>query len=173
MGIIIRKAQAEDAGNIRLIAEKTWPVAYSHIISAAQLSYMIDMMYSLASLSLSIANEKDYFLIAEDHQGKPTGFAGFRKNFLSNNRFKLDKLYILPEHQGHGIGKSLIQTICQIMLQEKVTILELNVNRNNQAKLFYEKMGFKLIRSEDIDIGNGYFMNDYVMELHLDHYQTS
>jgi ribosomal protein S18 acetylase RimI-like enzyme len=39
------------------------------------------------------------------------------------------------------------------------------VNRHNRALHFYEKQGFKIIREEDIDIGSGYFMNDYVMEL--------
>jgi len=42
--------------------------------------------------------------------------------------------------------------------------LQLNVNRNNNAKVFYEKIGFAVIKEEDIDIGNGYLMNDYVME---------
>ena len=45
------------------------------------------------------------------------------------------------------------------------TSLQLNVNRHNKALHFYEKQGFKIIREEDIDIGEGYFMNDYVMEL--------
>ena len=29
---------------------------------------------------------------------------------------------------------------------------------------FYEKLGFQIIKEEDVDIGNGYFMNDYIME---------
>jgi len=41
------------------------------------------------------------------------------------------------------------------------------VNRQNNAKNFYEKLGFVVIKEEDIDIGNGYFMNDYVMEMML------
>ena len=28
---------------------------------------------------------------------------------------------------------------------------------------FYKKNGFQIIREEDVDIGNGYYMNDYVM----------
>jgi ribosomal protein S18 acetylase RimI-like enzyme len=39
----------------------------------------------------------------------------------------------------------------------------LNVNRNNKALGFYQKFGFVILREEDIDIGNGYFMNDYIM----------
>ncbi len=44
------------------------------------------------------------------------------------------------------------------------TALQLNVNRSNKARFFYEKLGFNVVREEDIDIGNNYFMNDFVME---------
>jgi ribosomal protein S18 acetylase RimI-like enzyme len=42
--------------------------------------------------------------------------------------------------------------------------LQLNVNRNNKAIDFYKKHGFEIIREEDNDIGEGFFMNDFVME---------
>ncbi len=42
-------------------------------------------------------------------------------------------------------------------------ILELDVNRDNKARLFYEKQGFVVYKEKDTDIGNGYMMNDYVM----------
>jgi ribosomal protein S18 acetylase RimI-like enzyme len=50
------------------------------------------------------------------------------------------------------------------MKTQGATTLQLNVNRNNPAKIFYEKLGFAVLNEEDIDIGNGYFMNDYVMQ---------
>jgi len=39
------------------------------------------------------------------------------------------------------------------------------VNRYNKAKDFYEKAGFIIKETADIEIGGGFFMNDYVMEL--------
>ena len=53
------------------------------------------------------------------------------------------------------------------IIQRGAVSLLLNVNRQNKAKFFYEKLGFTVIKEEDIDIGNGYFMNDYVMEKRL------
>ena len=47
--------------------------------------------------------------------------------------------------------------------QQGALVLQLQVNRNNKAKSFYEKIGFKVIEEADFDIGNGFFMNDYVM----------
>ncbi len=81
--------------------------------------------------------------------------------------YRLHKLYVLPNQQGKGTGKLLIDFIIDEIKQAGATILELNVNRHNKALHFYNKIGFTIAREQDIDIGNGYFMNDYVMELQL------
>ena len=45
--------------------------------------------------------------------------------------------------------------------------MELNVNKHNDTIRIYEKMGFRLLRSEKNDIGSGYYMDDYVYRLEL------
>jgi len=59
----------------------------------------------------------------------------------------------------------LLQKVCNHAKENGANTLQLQVNRNNIAVNFYKKHGFKIIAEEDFDIGNGYFMNDYVMEL--------
>jgi len=63
-----------------------------------------------------------------------------------------------------GAGKKLIEYIILAIKKAGATALQLNVNRMNAAKIFYEKLGFTVLYEEDIAIGNGYFMNDYIME---------
>jgi ribosomal protein S18 acetylase RimI-like enzyme len=70
----------------------------------------------------------------------------------------------MPQSQGKGTGKFVINEILKAIIIKGGKALQLNVNRNNRAKEFYEKLGFTIIREEDNDIGNGYLMNDYVME---------
>jgi ribosomal protein S18 acetylase RimI-like enzyme len=70
-----------------------------------------------------------------------------------------------PDQQGKKLGKKMLDYIIEHIKNAGAKALQLNVNRHNKALYFYEKQGFKMIRSEDIDIGSGYFMNDYVMEL--------
>ena len=41
----------------------------------------------------------------------------------------------------------------------------LNVNKYNKARFFYEKLGFTIVKDEVIEIGNGYVMDDFVMEV--------
>ncbi len=81
--------------------------------------------------------------------------------------YKLHKIYVLPSQQGKGSGKFIIDQLTNAMKIKGASALQLNVNRNNPAKSFYEKIGFAVIKEEDIDIGSGYFMNDYVMEKKL------
>ena len=105
----------------------------------------------------------EFILIYEDDQ--PAGFAAFSR--IQPEVYKLHKIYVLPAQQGKGTGRFIIDEVIKAIKQVGAMALQLNVNRNNNAKLFYEKLGFVVIREEDIDIGNGYFMNDYVMEKKL------
>jgi len=102
----------------------------------------------------------EFILVYEgDH---PAGFAAFSR--IQPEIYKLHKIYVLPSQQGKGTGRFIIDGLIKTMKQNGATTLQLNVNRHNNAKMFYEKLGFLVIREEDVDIGNGYFMNDYVME---------
>jgi ribosomal protein S18 acetylase RimI-like enzyme len=43
----------------------------------------------------------------------------------------------------------------------------LQVNRNNPAVHFYQKQGMEIVETADFDIGNGFFMNDFIMSKKL------
>jgi len=159
--ITIRNATINDIELIRELTFKVWPQTYSSIISKEQIDYMLEMMYSNKSLALQMA-EGSQFIIVQDTK-KPVGFASYKP--VAINIYKLDKIYILQTQQGKGIGKFVIDYILQQIKDRGAESLQLQVNRNNiNAKLFYEKIGFSIIQEADFDIGNSYFMNDYVMQ---------
>lgn len=153
----------KDFKTIRSIAEVVWPVTYSSILSKEQLDYMFEMMYSAKSLEEQSSLKNHHFIIAcED--STPLGFASYEFNCNNSNKTKVHKIYILPNLQGKGIGKKLIDFISNEASKKDDCAVFLNVNRFNSAKYFYEKIGFSITKEEDIDIGNGYLMEDYVME---------
>ena len=159
--ITIRNATINDIELIRELTFKVWPQTYSSIISKEQIDYMLEMMYSNKSLALQMA-EGSQFIIVQDTK-KPVGFASYKP--VAINIYKLDKIYILQTQQGKGIGKFVIDYILQQIKDRGAESLQLQVNRNNiNAKLFYEKIGFRIIQEADFEIGNGYFMNDFIME---------
>jgi diamine N-acetyltransferase len=159
--LTIRKAGPDDINLIGYLAHTIWPGAYGNILSAEQLKYMLDLIYSPAALRRQMTTDQHNFYIAELGD-EPIGFASYGA-LSEQNSFKLHKLYVLPGTQGKGIGKALIDFIIKQLQPLGAKKLLLNVNRHNKAKNFYEKLGFTVIKEEDIDIGNGYFMNDYVM----------
>jgi diamine N-acetyltransferase len=152
-----------DFETIRAIAEIVWPVTYGAILSKEQLDYMFDMMYSVKSLQAQADEKKHHFIIAYENK-VPLGFASYAFDCEKTNKTKVHKIYILPDQQGKGIGKTMIDFILNEAKNKHDKAVYLNVNRFNSAKLFYEKIGFSIIKEEDIEIGNGYLMEDYVME---------
>lgn len=159
----IRKATAADIPLIREMAYTIWPVTYGNILSKDQLDYMLTLLYSETALLKQMLDGHQFILACDDEE--TVGFASSSE--IGPGIFKLHKIYVLPSQQGKGTGKFIIGYLAAHFKSQGGRILQLNVNRHNSARQFYEKLGFMRIREEDIDIGNGYFMNDFVMEKQL------
>jgi ribosomal protein S18 acetylase RimI-like enzyme len=163
--ITISQATSKDIPIIQEIAHKTWPITYGSILSKAQLDYMIDLMYSDSSLLEQLKTKPLFFLAYEDDVC--LGFTSCENNYLNNNVTRIHKIYILPEAQGKGVGKALIEKVIGIAKENQSEVISLNVNKFNKAVSFYKKIGFEIASEEDLDIGNGYLMEDYKMELKI------
>lgn len=162
----IRQLSKEELLLVQSIAHRTWPSTFANILSPEQIEYMLNWMYSLEMLESQF--EKGHtFLLAEEN-GEELGFAGFELNYSEGPKAKLHKIYLLPAAQGKGVGKALILDVEDRARNAGQKSLLLNVNKYNQKAIdFYLKMGFQEIYKEVIDIGNGYVMDDVVMELNL------
>ena len=79
----------------------------------------------------------------------------------------LSKLYLYKEERGKGYSRQMLDFVIRNARDIGLTFIELNVNRNNSAIYAYEKLGFKVIRTEKNDIGSGFFMDDYVYGLQI------
>jgi len=160
----IKKAGIDDIPLIRELTFRVWPQTYASILSQEQIDYMLEMMYSESSLKNQMTEDGCQFIIVYEN-GNPVGFASYSKE--KAQRWKLNKIYVLQNQQGKGTGKYVINHIIDEIKKKGGTALQLQVNRHNKAKNFYEKLGFVVIEEKDFDIGNGHFMNDYVMEKKL------
>lgn len=161
----IRQATIDDTPIIIDLAEKVWWPNYSPILEKEQIVFMLGEIYSFEKISSQLKNGSQSYLILEE-EGKPVAFAAYSPRDEDPEIYKLHKLYCLPETQGKGYGKILINAVAQKTLEAGKNTLDLNVNRYNKAKDFYEKMGFSVAYEEDIPIGP-YWMNDYVMRKEL------
>ncbi len=123
---------------------------------------MMDMMYSTSSLEKQMDELNHHYLLVED-AGEYVGYTSYELNYKGAATTKIHKIYILPSLQGKGIGRFLIETIGEIARKSDNNVLSLNVNRFNKALDFYKRIGFDVVGNEDIDIGNGFLMEDFVL----------
>lgn len=159
--IAIRLADSIDFSTIETIARQTWPAAYGAILTTEQLAYMLDLFYCHEALFQDVTQKNHLYFLAF-LEGKAVGFAGIQHHYLPNTT-KIHKLYILPQYQRLNIGKQLLNFVSQRTKVDGGNSLTLNVNRYNSAKLFYEKQGFTVLKTEDIALDFGYVMEDYVL----------
>jgi ribosomal protein S18 acetylase RimI-like enzyme len=162
--VTIRLANTDDLVTVEQLAREIWPVTYGPLLTAEQLEYMLDLIYNNAALRNQMQNQQHTFLMVEQ-DGEPVAFAAY--STVEPGISKLHKIYVHQKTQGQGIGKQLVDYIVSQLQTQNIHTLRLNVNRQNKARFFYEKLGFEITKEEDIDIGNGYFMVDYVMEKKL------
>jgi len=159
----IRKATADDIPLIRELCYKVWPQTYASILSQDKIDYMLEYMYSAASLKKQMDDGSQFILVYEDDE--PVGYAAYLHK--GHNIYKLDKIYVLQSQQGKGTGRFIVNYVVDEIKKKGAIALQLQVHRQNKARKFYEKLGFAIVEEKDFDIGNGFFMNDYVMEKQL------
>jgi diamine N-acetyltransferase len=159
----ITNATIADIPLIRQLTFKVWPQTYASILTKEQIDYMLEMMYSESSLKKQMTDGSRFIFVYDDEE--PVGFASYQE--IKPGRWKLHKIYVLMTQQGKGTGKFMIDHIINEISKQQAVSLELQVNINNKAKSFYEKLGFSVRELINLDIGNGFFMNDYVMEKKL------
>lgn len=161
----IVQATAEDIPTIRDLADKTWWPTYSSLLSKEQLTFMLKTIYSAEALRKVMHEGSQTFLLLYDSD-TPQGFASFGPRPENPTVYKLHKLYVLPQNHGKGYGRLLIDEVKKRIVASNVYTLDLNVKKDNPARSFYEKLGFKIIYEEDIPFGP-YTLSDYVMRTEI------
>jgi ribosomal protein S18 acetylase RimI-like enzyme len=164
--LLIADATIHDFKTIREIAYKSWPIAYGSILSKEQIDYMLDLFYSEKTL-LKNLNEKGHRFLLVNEGEVCLGFASYEHNYLNEKCTRLHKIYMLPEAQGKGAGKLLINAVENLAKENQSVVVSLNVNKFNKAISFYKKIGFEVVSEEEILLEHGYKMEDYKMEKKL------
>jgi ribosomal protein S18 acetylase RimI-like enzyme len=163
--ILIRAVGPMDLPVVRALAHEIWPVCYRGIISAEQIDYMLERMYSLAQLRADATAGIAFDLLFED--SVPIGFASYGGT-ENSGECKLHKLYLRPSHHGRGLGSLLLRHVIETVKTRGFSTLMLNVNKQNTAAIAaYRRNGFSVHKEVVIDIGGRFAMDDYIMALSL------
>jgi len=160
---LLKPASTEDIKTIQALAHNIWTEHYTPIIGDVQVNYMLEKIYSEQALLKQI-NEgpQQFFLIQNGSEIQ--GYLSFETE--NENKGFINKFYLLSETRRSGLGKQAFDALCGIY--STIKEIRLQVNRQNYKAInFYFKMGFVIEACADFDIGDGYFMNDFIMVKHL------
>ena len=166
----ITPATPADLPTIERLAHTIWPPTFGDILSPEQIAYMLEMMYSQAALREQIEERGHQFLLLREGD-TVVGYVSYQFDYLPETT-KIHKLYLLPQTQGKGYGRDLIDAVAERARAAGQQRLRLDVNYQNPAVGFYQHLGFDIVERMDTEIGNGFLMEDYVFEKEVDGAQT-
>ncbi len=147
---------------IRDIAAEIWPATFAGILSGEQIKYMMQMMYAPEVMAKELQNGYHFETVCID--GVPGGYLSYSAYTIPGTA-KLHKVYLLTQYHRRGIGSQMLDHAAETVKAAGFSRLRLNVNKNNaRAIKAYLRNGFTQIEAVKIDIGNGFFMDDFVME---------
>ena len=153
------KATLEDLDKIIVLAHKIWNDHYPEIIGQEQVDYMLRKMYDAESLKQQMQSSDLFFLAYPTENFEPIAFISIKE--LEKGNFFINKFYVDTQTQSSGVGKLFFEFLLRDFNPE---VIRLQVNRMNYKAInFYFKNGFVIEKVADFDIGDGYFMNDFVM----------
>lgn len=143
------------------LAKVIWNEFFVCIITPKQINYMVEQFQSVGALTDQIKNQGyEYYFINLD--GLNIGYTGIKPE---NTKLFLSKLYLLKEYRGRGYASATFAFLENLCANRGLKAIWLTVNRNNKDSIaVYQKKGFKVVRTQVKDIGNGFVMDDYVME---------
>lgn len=158
------QAKEKDIPLIQDLARRSWESAYAEILSKEQMEYMLSEMYSEAEILNHLQNPHyHYYLIRDEKNDSYDGFIGYEHNYEEKTT-KLHRIYLVPESKGKGLGKKVLQFLNEKVSENGNERIILTVNKYNSAKKFYESQGYRVYSEGVFDIGNGFVMDDFLME---------
>ena len=124
---------------------------------------MLEKFQSIEAIKEQFKNNYLYFWVKYDNKN-----AGFLAFYPINNKLYLSKFYLEKENRGKKISRKMFEFIVNYAKEKQLKSIYLNVNKNNEIPIkVYEHFGFVKIREEKNDIGNGFYMDDFVFEYEI------
>lgn len=163
---MLRISEKEQIEEFAKLAEVIWNEHFTSIIGKEQVDYMLDRFQSVHAVSDQIENQGyQYYFIEVD--GKIAGYTGIHPETETGKLF-LSKLYLLKDFRKKGYASMAFDFLKQFCKDNTLDSIYLTVNKYNTDTIsVYEAKGFKTVKSQVSDIGNGFVMDDYVMELEI------
>ncbi|MCI9272870.1 MAG: GNAT family N-acetyltransferase [Clostridiales bacterium] len=157
----IKPVSPEEINKLSRLAEEIWTEHYAGIISQGQISYMVEKFQSSHAIQEQIRQGYHYFWLCLN--GQTAGYLSIKPE---DGSLFLSKIYIQKEYRGKKLAACAVNYLTTVCQQQGLSNIWLTVNKRNSGSIAaYERLGFHKVREQTADIGQGYVMDDYIMEL--------
>lgn len=151
---------AADFERISVLAFEIWTDHYVPIVGPELIEYMLPKFQSPEAIAEQVAEGVSYYLL--QHQEQDAGYISF---YPKEGALFLSKLYVHKRFRGLGLGRAAMNFIVAQAQADQLPRIRLTVNKKNTNSIAaYERMDFRKVDDVVFDIGQGFFMDDYVME---------
>ena len=152
MEIVIRPWQRGDLESIRKITWQSWISAYASFIPESDLEAYFDFHYTEGAF-LSMFDDPLIQGFVAETDGQIVGYSRLSFN-RDENRLYVPSLYFLPDFQGQGMGRQLLEAAEEYAAEKGLDEFWIGVMvKNRQALVFYRKVGFQFVREEPFTMG--------------------
>jgi len=152
------------ARDVAELAREIWTEHYTPLIGAEQVEYMLSKFQSEEQIQEDIAhNGFRYYLAIDDASGKPVGYSAA---VSKPEVMFLSKVYVHRDYRKQGIANAFLSEAKSFAKEKGQGRIQLTVNKGNSGSIAaYKAMGFEKVAEAVSDIGEGFVMDDFIMEL--------
>lgn len=158
--MIVPVKTTSDMEIVATLAQEIWNQHFIPIIGQDQVNYMVEKFQSSSALAEQLEHGYEYFMLIYDCV--LAGYCGIRS---SDGYLFLSKLYVHQDFRGNHISTDTFHHLVNLCKERQLHKIWLTCNRHNKQTLeIYKHLGFIITREEVSDIGNGFIMDDYILE---------
>lgn len=155
----------EDRAQLAALANEIWHEYWPALIGASQTDYMVEQFQSLDAIERDMREHAyEYWFVRAGDDRRIVGYTGGRVE-PETSRYFISKVYLLAEERGHGFASKTIDFYEKLCRTRGLHAMYLTVNKHNDLGVrAYRGKGFETIDAVETDIGEGYVMDDFIME---------
>lgn len=154
----------EQLQQIANLADTIWHEHFTPIIGTEQVEYMLDKFQSFPALKHQLTDGYEYYQLYDNEIF--CGYCGVHPD--EDGRLFLSKLYLKKEARGRHLATQAFAFLKFLCQKRNLHSIWLTCNKHNDNSLaVYRHLGFQTIDTQEADIGNGFIMDDYIMEYRI------
>ncbi len=158
-----------DIERLAKLAHEIWFEYWPAHIGEAQTRYMVERFQTAEAIRRDMASSAyEYWFVLAPDDGRVVGYTGGHAE-PKTGRFFISKIYLRACERGLHFASGVIAFYEDLCRKRGLRAMYLTVNKGNVLGIrAYKGNGFKVIDAVETDIGQGFVMDDYIMEKRVD-----